>query len=360
MTRLNLSLMNEPVNKTSTHPSRLESTVSTVSWTAPHKTLLPVKDVRPSPTQVLTSLSEKNGNSVSQDSFASSNFNSAQSDQALWSTARNKFSNWDADRNGFLTNSELETALEKSPGMPIDEKAALETLRGRQGELQKAHNDEYFFENDGITLRDLSAFQSAADGEAERLEEQFAIERGLSTESQSVKDQAVANSDKPAVLKDKVGTRDYYVERYKDFRRRNPGEKAPDYYLNYGLKYFDRFHAQKGELKEVSRNWVDRTGVALQQNMESKNTDQADYARLERNPEAFQSFAYESHPSAYLDSGLQDVPYGDRIKIGMTPDPSDLLTLDGVKQVIHTGGVVVAQDIGNVASWVGSKLSGLF
>lgn len=292
------------------------------------------------------------------ESFVKSGGNDASQD--LWNTARNRFGGWDKDRNGHLTNAEIETAL-KTKNLSANDKATLETLRGRQGELQKASNDEWGFESKGTSLKDLEAFRTAGDGEAKRLEEQFSIEKSLIGESQGVKDKALANKDRPATLADKVGTRDYYIDRYKDFRRRNPDEKAPDYYLNYGLKYFDRFHAQKGGLQEASQKWVDRTGVALQQNMETRNANPADFAALERNPEKFKSFAYGSHPSAYLDSGLQTVSYGDRIKIGMTPDASDLLTMDGVKQAVHTGGVVVAQDVRNGAvaagNWIGDQAS---
>ena len=200
----------------------------------------------------------------SRDGYTRTQTNQTSADQNLWSTARNRFGSWDQDRNGHLTNREVESAL-RSRNLSVNERAALQTLRGRQSELQRANNDEWGFENDGATLRDLRAFRNAGDGEAGRLDEQFRIERGLALEPQSVRDRVRANG--PADLSDRIGTRDYYIDRYRDFRRRNPGEQAPDYYLNYGLKYFDRFHAQRDSLQPVTQGWVDRTGVALQEGM---------------------------------------------------------------------------------------------
>ena len=277
---------------------------------------------------------------------------------SLWPTARIRFRGWDRNKDGHLTNQEVESAL-KRPKLSHDEKAALETFRGRQSELEEAHNDEFLDERRGTTLRDIDTFERSGTDAPRRLEEQFRIERALSAEPKSVKDEAAAHPDRPAQLSEKIGSRDYYLERYKDFRRRNPSDKAPDYYLNYGLKYFDRFHAQKDGLQPQSREWVDRTGVALQQKMENRNNG-ADFARLERSDGQFKSFAYDTHPSAYLESGLQKLPYGDRIKIGLTPDASDLFTPGGLKQVAQTGGVLVVEDVKQAAETVGNWIGGLF
>lgn len=260
---------------------------------------------------------------------------------SLWNTARSRFGSWDGDHNGFLTDGEVEGRL-RTDGLSAEEKAALETFRGRQSGLQKAHRDEFLWERKGTTLEDLDAYRASSEGR--RLEEQFRIEHGLATETRTAVD-----PDRPADLSDKVGTREYYVERYRDFRRRNPDEKAPDYYLNYGVKYFDRFNARKGDLQPVSQAWVDRTARSLQEKMETRARNPEDFAQLERDPEAFKAFAYGSHPAAYLESGLQQVPWGDRVRIGLTPDASDLLTPDGINQAVKTGVSVLAQDF---RSWL--------
>lgn len=296
---------------------------------------------------------------VTGDSFSpSQNSSFNPSGKELWTLARTGFADWDNDKNGYLTDSEVESAL-KNPNLSTGQRATLETLRGRQVKLQKASNDEWFRERSGTTLKDIEAFRTAGDGEAARLEEQYGVELGLLNEPQEVKDNALAQRDRPADLSDRIGTRDYYLERYKDFRRRNPSEKAPDYYLNYGLKYFDRFHAQKGALKEDARQWVDKTGVALQQAMEARNGNPQSFAALERDPKRFKSFAYASHPEAYISSGLQNVSYGDRIKIGMTPDAEDLFTTDGLKQAVETGVTVIGQDLRNIAVLAGGLVANL-
>lgn len=64
----------------------------------------------------------------------------------------------------------------------------------------------------------------------------------------------------------------------------------------------------------------------------------------------FLSFAFESHPDAYLDGGLAGLPLNDLVMIGMTPDLSDLATRDGVSQILATSEKMVpevALDTGN-------------
>lgn len=264
-------------------------------------------------------------------------------EEQLFNRTQMRFSSWDGDRDGHLTEQEVEGALRNNRDLSVEDRATLETLRGRQSELEEASNDEWFDEDDGFTRADLDAFRNAGDGEAARLGEQYGIEHGLATEPQSVRETASANG--PADLTHRIGSRDYYIERYRDFRRRNPNERAPDYYLNYGLKYYDRFHANMDSLQPTSQAWVERTGVALQRNMEARRT-QGDYAGLERNQDDFRSFAYGSHPDAYVNSGLHDVPWADRVTIGLTPDAGDLLSWDGISQMLQTGVRVLAQDVG--------------
>ncbi|ODT63459.1 hypothetical protein ABS71_14275 [bacterium SCN 62-11] len=268
---------------------------------------------------------------------------SRESQEGLWDTANRRFDNWDADHNGQITNQEVQGALRNGSPLTTSERATLETLRNRQDELQAAHNDHWGLESGGFTRNDLQAYRNAGDGEAARLEEQFNIERGLATEDQSVRDRATANG--PADLSGEIGTRDYYIDRYRDFRRRNPNEAAPDYYLNYGLKYFDRFHRTSGNFGPEAQQWIERTGVSLQTAMEGRR-GQADYANLERNADEFRSFAYGTHADAYVNSGLHSTNSVDRWNIFMTPDGSDLRTWDGVGQAIETGTRVLLQDQG--------------
>ena len=134
------------------------------------------------------------------------------------------------------------------------------------------------------------------------------------------------------------GTPDYYQQRYDDFVARNPGVQPPDYYLDYGQKYADRFGSlDDRDLSAEGLAWRDKTLVALQQAIEDKRTsDPVGFAELERDPDAFRRFAFETHPAAYVDSGLYDLPAQDLLVIAGTPDINDVLSQEGIDQSLIT------------------------
>lgn len=148
-----------------------------------------------------------------------------------------------------------------------------------------------------------------------------------------------------------TGTRDYYRKRYDDFVRRNPGMTPPSYYLDYGQKYCDRFSSLgPKDLSPAGLEWRDRTLKALQESIETKRMeDPVGFAQLERDPEAFKKFAYDSHPDAYVQSGLYKLPAQDLVKIGTTPDLKDLFTKDGLRQVAVALAKMRPSDIPNMA-----------
>lgn len=161
-----------------------------------------------------------------------------------------------------------------------------------------------------------------------------------------VKLRAVTGMKKPASGRPHIGTAKYYEFRHKDFLRRNPGKKPPDYYLKYGKKYFERFHRTKHRLSKCGKQFVNRVGVKLQQKLEQlRERDPAAFARLEKDGDAFRKFAYGTHPSAYIEAGLSRTSTLDRVFIGLTPDTKDLLNRDGIKQVLQTGAATVGLDI---------------
>jgi hypothetical protein len=248
---------------------------------------------------------------------------------------RSGFHDWDKNDNGFLTDQEVEKALARSKdetGPMADlNRATLQTLRGNQGALQKRSNDEDFSETNGTSLNDIGNLRSSGQ-DRELFQEQFEIEQALAQEPSFTGDQ-----DKPADLKGLIGSRDYYFERYKDFRRRNPEDHAPDYYIHYGAKYFDRFQEMKPDVGAKTRDWIDGTATKLHEAIDTRSANGADFAQLERDPKAFKKFAYDSHPNAYLEGGLNDVPLGDLAKIPFVPDAGDLVSWGGVKQAVQTG-----------------------
>lgn len=247
----------------------------------------------------------------------------------FWSLALSAQKQFDQNKDGHLTDNEVEKALRRRD-LTVDQKATLETLRCKQEILEELSNDELGDENDGTTRKDLLSMKNSKSQDACLLVEQFQLEKSLAGDSKRPK------ASRPADLTSLIGSRDYYIERYKDFRRRNPDKAAPPYYLNYGAKYFDRFQDLKPDVQPETREWIDKTARTLQEKIEARNTG-ATFAELERNHEEFIQFAYETHPSAYLEGGLNKVPVRDLARIPFVPDQEDLLTIDGAVQAVNTG-----------------------
>lgn len=143
---------------------------------------------------------------------------------------------------------------------------------------------------------------------------------------------------------------DYYKQRYDDFVRRNPGQTPPDYYLNYGQKYLEKFSALgPKDLSPAGQVWRDKTLKALQDAIETKRAeDPAAFAQLERDPEAFKKFAYDTHADAYVSSGLFKLPAQDLVKIATTPELRDLLGKDGVRQIVDVIGRLKPEDVARI------------
>ena len=96
----------------------------------------------------------------------------------FWSIALSTQKKFDQDKDGHLTDNEVEQAL-KRRDLSADQKAALETLRGKQEDLEELSNDEFGDENDGTTGKDLQALKNGKSQNARLMVEQFKIERGL-------------------------------------------------------------------------------------------------------------------------------------------------------------------------------------
>lgn len=159
--------------------------------------------------------------------------------------------------------------------------------------------------------------------------------------------QSTPYSHAPADLSCMIGSVGYYRARYDDFVQRHPGQKPPSYYLEYGEKYAQRFTRDTfSKLSPDGQKWLQRTFELLQSRMEHlRVTDPLAFEKLERDPEAFKRFAYETHSDAYLDAGLSRLPASDLAIIGLTPDASDLATPEGIKQGVITGTVVVKEKL---------------
>lgn len=63
-----------------------------------------------------------------------------------------------AGDDGYLSSDDLDAAMTR-PDLTLEQSAALVTLRRMQSELEEVHDDEWFDENDGVTLADLEQYR---------------------------------------------------------------------------------------------------------------------------------------------------------------------------------------------------------
>lgn len=129
----------------------------------------------------------------------------------------------------------------------------------------------------------------------------------------------------PAPYPKTLGGADYYDFRHKDFLKRNPGRTPPNYYKQFGEKYFNRFIKDVSpKLSEQGKTFLQTVARALQKKIEDKLADDPrKFAGLERVPSDFQSFAYLTHPDAYCESGWESLPKSDRDEIIRAIDWAD-------------------------------------
>jgi uncharacterized protein YqjF (DUF2071 family) len=156
----------------------------------------------------------------------------------------------------------------------------------------------------------------------------------------------------PADLVAMIGQLGYYRSRHQDFIGRCPGLLPPPYYLDYGQKYCERFHLLRDRLSAEGQGWIQRTMQILQRRIEDRRAlDPAAFILLERDGEEFRSFAYATHPEAYIEGGLARLPPEDVLLVMQTPDAKDLLNHDGIEQIVRTALDVVLTNgpVNNIA-----------
>lgn len=130
-----------------------------------------------------------------------------------------------------------------------------------------------------------------------------------------------------------LGSDRYYSWRAEDFKSRFVDQQMPDYYLNYGDKYVQRFkHETRPLLSEAGQCWLDKVMLILQEFMEDKLMQ---IPTIELNHEAFTEFAFNSHVAAYQSAGFKSLPFHDLLIIAFTPDMKDLFKCNGRRQLIE-------------------------
>ena len=129
-------------------------------------------------------------------------------------------------------------------------------------------------------------------------------------------------------------------------------EQPPDYYLNYGLKYCMRFTTVTAPtLSPEGQARLVRARCNLQVMMEKGL--QKDPG-LETDSDAFRKFAFGTHPAAYLDAGMADLPISDQINVARTPDLKEWLSVDTWQQAAEVAPPVLKADAENAGDAIGN------
>ena len=129
---------------------------------------------------------------------------------------------------------------------------------------------------------------------------------------------------------DIIGRPEYYLFRSDNFTLRANAmsikQTAPEYYLNFGFKYANRFlNEVSPELTETGRNWVIETTEILQLDIENKLKEDPDIEFLK---DKFEDFVFWTHPAAYLKTGFFSLPARDIVKIVSAIDANDLFRFE--------------------------------
>jgi hypothetical protein len=141
------------------------------------------------------------------------------------------------------------------------------------------------------------------------------------------------------------------------------GHKPPSYYVSYGYYYCSTYGAKLSpRLSPKGQAWLRSARWYLQANMEDgldqnmlRSTIEITSAKkgngsfsmvvrqyeLEFDDDTFKSFAFKTHPLAYLDGGLADLPISDLAKIAMQPNIEEWGDVRTWEQAVHTGKVVL-------------------
>ncbi|MXN92343.1 hypothetical protein GR160_14030 [Flavobacterium sp. Sd200] len=135
-----------------------------------------------------------------------------------------------------------------------------------------------------------------------------------------------------------LGSVDYYKWRHRDFIKQNPGKKAPDYYLNYGNKYIQRFtNETNNQLSKQGKQWLKNARKNLQVAIEDKlKVDPT--IELRNGGKDFKEFAFDSHVDAYWNAGLYKLNTVDLVAVVLTPNFKDLTSKEGLEQATEMMG----------------------
>lgn len=147
------------------------------------------------------------------------------------------------------------------------------------------------------------------------------------------------------------------------------GHKPPSYYVSYGYYYCSTYGAKLyPRLSPQGQAWLRNARKLLQTNLEdglrqnmigeqiqmssvkpgngSLGMTVPQYT-LELDDDTFKAFAFKTHPMAYLDGGLADLPISDLMKITAQPNIQEWGDIRTWEQAVDSGKVVLPNMINN-------------
>lgn len=114
-----------------------------------------------------------------------------------------------------------------------------------------------------------------------------------------------------------IGTRDYYLFRDKNAPDSFKNGKGPNYYIEYGLKYYDAFQvlrARAGNSPQLNK-FIDQTKVTLQVALERALSENPS---LGNDRQMLLKLAFDTHPDAYRQGGAGHLRIADLIDVAWT------------------------------------------
>jgi RHS repeat-associated protein len=121
--------------------------------------------------------------------------------------------------------------------------------------------------------------------------------------------------------KELIGTKYYYLFRWEAAPDKYKQDHGDEYLMEFGYKNIQKFEAlAAGDVSQNLKSFVAKTAVELQVAIERA---------LGANPSLAESrsdlldAAYKSHSTAYMRGGFGSLTWGERIRVGWTPDLSD-------------------------------------
>jgi hypothetical protein len=110
-----------------------------------------------------------------------------------------------------------------------------------------------------------------------------------------------------------LGTRNYYLFRNQHAPQSFKNEtNKPNYYINFGLRFFDAMQRLREGANIDLINFIDKTALALQQALENAL---ADDPSIENHRDTLMNAAFDTHDTVYRESGFGDLTTGEQLEI---------------------------------------------